>query len=319
MWEAHKMTFDNLGKMSIAMRKLFLIGVANSAYTRAIISNLRQKTEMDNLTEDARNELLGVIRDLEAQADVHDKIQRLKERVKEIQESSATLSDIVNINAQITSIMDLNESNLNLINSVKKEIHSNHEKIQADVLNKTQQLKNCITEIQQSNATLTTDIENISIQIAQEKNDIIAQITSIKDLNECNQNLINSVHEKVQSNCTIINQLSIWSDSIAKRLNDLSQISVSIEQFDHTTNEQNNAIANFRNEILAIQTKIEDILGNIENSENAIRQEIAGITDNMSTQQGIISIMERKLNKQKYFIIISNIIAFIAILVAIFE
>jgi hypothetical protein len=29
--------------------------------------------------------------------------------------------------------------------------------------------------------------------------------------------------------------------------------------------------------------------------------------------------MERKLNKQKYFIIISNIIAFIAILVAIFE
>lgn len=121
LWDAHKRTFENLSEISNGMRRLFLIGVANSAFTRSIIDHLRTKSEVGNLTEDARNALLGVIKDLEAQADAQNKIQRLKERVNALQDTCATHEDIEQLSADFGSVKeDLDKRLISVENSCKQ-------------------------------------------------------------------------------------------------------------------------------------------------------------------------------------------------------
>ena len=57
--------------------------MSNAAHTRAIVQEIKNKTK-GNLTDEARNQLLGVIQDLERQADICDRIDRIKDKVDDL-------------------------------------------------------------------------------------------------------------------------------------------------------------------------------------------------------------------------------------------
>lgn len=77
--EMHK----QIKKISEITKGLFVIGVSNAAHTRAIVQEIKNKTK-GNLTDEARNQLLGVIQDLERQADICDRIDRIKDKVDDL-------------------------------------------------------------------------------------------------------------------------------------------------------------------------------------------------------------------------------------------
>lgn len=77
LWDYQKKSFEQMDSMASNMRKLFVLGVGNAAYTRAIIEQIKTRSH-GNLSESARKQLLDVIRDLEKQADINDRFDRLK-------------------------------------------------------------------------------------------------------------------------------------------------------------------------------------------------------------------------------------------------
>lgn len=103
-------------RMAKSNQKLFLASVSNAAYIRAVIAQLKKRSsaEQSSLTEEARNQLLNVIRELERQADIYDKIERLKGKVNNLQDEFSTM------NAKAVCSLALIED---LQNSMK-EVHS---------------------------------------------------------------------------------------------------------------------------------------------------------------------------------------------------
>lgn len=85
LYDNQKVLHEQIMQLSENTKKLFVLGVSNMAYTRAIISRLKTKTK-EPLTETARQQLLGLITDLENQADAYDKITRLKNNVSNLAE-----------------------------------------------------------------------------------------------------------------------------------------------------------------------------------------------------------------------------------------
>lgn len=88
--ESHKVMI----KMAECNQKLFLATVSNAAYIRAVIVQLKKKLskEQETLTEDAKIQLLNVICDLERQADIYDKFERLKGKVNDLQDEFSKMN-----------------------------------------------------------------------------------------------------------------------------------------------------------------------------------------------------------------------------------
>lgn len=94
LWLWHTKSLDQLKKLTESVQKLFFISTTSAAFTRAIIQELKNKTN-GPITEAARIQLVNVIKDLERQADVHDRLNRIKEDVVNLKRDNLSHKDSV--------------------------------------------------------------------------------------------------------------------------------------------------------------------------------------------------------------------------------
>ena len=94
LWLWHTESLKHLKKLTEKVQTLFFISATSAAFTRAIIQELKNKTN-GPITEAARIQLVNVIRDLERQADVHDRLNRIKEDVVNLKRDNLSYKDSV--------------------------------------------------------------------------------------------------------------------------------------------------------------------------------------------------------------------------------
>lgn len=155
--------YEKMQKLSVSMRELFLLGVINSSYTTAIIELLRKKTNYANLTETAKQQVLGIIRSLEHHADIQNRIDRLKTKVANL-----------NVNVkQLEVRFDLQ------LSEIEKELHA-------------------IKSIVESQNNIIQSLEEIKIA-----NDLIIKLKSLKDSFENKIVYANSQERRIKLCCII--------------------------------------------------------------------------------------------------------------------
>lgn len=91
IWVYNTQMVNQINSLTESTKKLIFLSVQNASYTRAIIEQLKSKTKKP-LNERARAHLIEVIKDLERQADVQDRLTRMRNEISNLKEENISLN-----------------------------------------------------------------------------------------------------------------------------------------------------------------------------------------------------------------------------------
>lgn len=130
MIDASVASQDSMRKIADAEKFLFAIGVSNLAANRAVVRELKlqltnaSEQELDDL---ARNELMNVLKQLQAQEDMSMRLESIEKKIIVCNESCVSLSQKINASkSELSSVFEQKIANLQ--NDIKNKDPQKHQK-----------------------------------------------------------------------------------------------------------------------------------------------------------------------------------------------
>lgn len=125
--DAQKVMFDNLKIIAKATNSLFGLGVSNIACTRAVIDIITtslKDASKQKLSERARESLMSVVQQLKAQEDLFNKVEKLSNRCKLLEEEILTIKGTENAQSNELSLTGLTRKMLENYNVLLERINT---------------------------------------------------------------------------------------------------------------------------------------------------------------------------------------------------
>lgn len=173
LWEWHKKSLNHLKKLTESVHKLMFISTTSAAFTRAIIQELKNKTN-GPLTKAAREQLVGVLRDLERQVDAHERINIIKNDVVNLKKDNQSHHDSVALlMGQMGRKYDREEAESNFSNV------SNCLQLHRDKLEELEDKLVNVEEALEKQAKLQERLNRIKDEVGEIKKETVSQGCSI--------------------------------------------------------------------------------------------------------------------------------------------
>ncbi len=125
-----KELFDALKINADATRKLFFLSTGNLATTQAVIQAIQSKDfSSETMSENAKENLLEVLKQLKAQEDLYLRLEGLSNKCKELNKKIEDIKGFDNDDAKQKTINGLYASIVQLDNDLEKELNKNKQEL----------------------------------------------------------------------------------------------------------------------------------------------------------------------------------------------